>query len=40
MILKTIVVGPLDVSCYILGDEKTKEAVCIDPGGNVDEIMA
>lgn len=40
MILKTLVVGPLDVNCYIIGDENTKEAVCIDPGGNVDEIMA
>lgn len=40
MILKTIVVGPLDVNCYIAADEKTKEAVCIDPGGDVDEVMA
>ncbi len=39
MILKTIVAGPLETNCYILGDEKTREAICIDPGGNVDEIM-
>ncbi|MBI3754535.1 MAG: MBL fold metallo-hydrolase [Deltaproteobacteria bacterium] len=39
MILKTLVVGPLEVNCYILGDEKTKEAACIDPGDNVDEIL-
>ena len=39
MILKTIVAGPLDTNCYILGDEETREAICIDPGGNVDEIM-
>ncbi|MBI3398751.1 MAG: MBL fold metallo-hydrolase, partial [Deltaproteobacteria bacterium] len=38
--MKTLIVGPLEVNCYIVGDEKTKEAICIDPGGNVDEIMA
>lgn len=39
MILKTLVVGPLEVNCYIVGDKKTKEAVCIDPGGNAEEIL-
>lgn len=29
----------MDVNCYIIGDEKTKEAACIDPGGNVEEIL-
>lgn len=38
MILKTLVVGLLETNCYILGDEKTKEAVVIDPGGDFDEI--
>jgi len=31
-------VGMLQTNCYILGDEETKEAVVIDPGGNADEI--
>lgn len=32
MILETVVVGPMDVNCYILADEKSKEALIIDPG--------
>ena len=32
MIIKTIVVGPLDVNCYIFGCEDTKVAAIIDPG--------
>src|SRR3990167_1557953 len=39
MILKTLVAGTLETNCYILGDKKSREAICIDPGGNVDEIM-
>ena len=39
MILKTLVVGPLEVNCYIVGDEKAREALCIDPGGNAEEIL-
>ncbi|UCB51906.1 MAG: MBL fold metallo-hydrolase [Candidatus Zixiibacteriota bacterium] len=38
MILKTLVVGLLETNCYILGDEKTKEAVVIDPGEDFEEI--
>jgi hydroxyacylglutathione hydrolase len=38
LILKTLVVGPLETNCYILGDEKSKEAVVIDPGGEFEEI--
>lgn len=40
MILKNLIVAPLEVNCYILGDEISKEAVCIDPGGDVKKIMA
>ena len=40
MILKNFVVGQLETNCYILGDEKSKDALCIDPGGRVDEIIA
>jgi glyoxylase-like metal-dependent hydrolase (beta-lactamase superfamily II) len=33
-------VGQLDTDCYILADDETREAVVIDPGDDVDEIMA
>ncbi len=39
MIINNIVVGPLEVNCYILGCEDTKEAAIIDPGDNADEII-
>ncbi len=38
LILKTLTVGPLETNCYILGDERSKEAVVIDPGGDFKEI--
>lgn len=38
MILETIVVGPNQTNCYILGCDDTKEAVIIDPGADTDEI--
>ena len=39
MIIKNVVVGPLEVNCYIIGCEDTKEAAIIDPGDNADEII-
>lgn len=39
MIQKALTVGLLEVNCYILADEETKEAVVIDPGGDEDEIL-
>lgn len=39
MILKSAVVTSLMVNCYILGCEETKEAVIIDPGGNVPALL-
>jgi len=39
MIQKGLIVGLLEVNCYILGDEDTREAVVIDPGGNEEEIL-
>ena len=39
MIQKALAVGLLEVNCYILGDEETKEAVVIDPGGNEEDIL-
>ena len=38
MILKMLTVGPLQTNCYVLGDDKSKEAVIIDPGGDFEEI--
>jgi glyoxylase-like metal-dependent hydrolase (beta-lactamase superfamily II) len=39
MIQKGLMVGLLEVNCYVLGDEETKEAVVIDPGGNEEDIL-
>ena len=39
MMLAKLVVGPLQVNCFILADEKTKEAVVIDPGDDAQEIL-
>lgn len=40
MILETVVVGLLDVNCYVLGCERTRKAVVIDPGDDVADILA
>lgn len=39
MQLIRIVVGPLQVNCYIVFDEKTKEAMVIDPGDDAPKIL-
>jgi hydroxyacylglutathione hydrolase len=39
VILKHLLVGPLQVNCYILGCERTRQAAVIDPGGDVDRIL-
>ena len=39
MILETLRVGPLAVNCYIVGDDKTHDALVIDPGGNARDIL-
>ncbi|HTZ60712.1 MAG TPA: MBL fold metallo-hydrolase [Acidobacteriaceae bacterium] len=39
MILETFPVGPLHCNCTILGDEVTREAVVVDPGDNIPEIL-
>jgi len=38
MIFKYRETGPLLVNCYLIGDEQTREAVVIDPGGDVEAI--
>lgn len=40
MIAKVLVVGPFACNCVILGDEKTREAVVIDPGDDAETIQA
>lgn len=39
MFLEKIVVGQLEANCYIFGDDKTKEVVVIDPGGDAAGII-
>jgi hydroxyacylglutathione hydrolase len=39
MLLKSIVVGPLEVNCFVLACEETREGIVIDPGDNVPGIM-
>lgn len=39
MIIKKLIVGPLQENCYIVGDEDTKEAIVIDPGDEADRIL-
>ncbi len=36
---KTIVVGPLQVNCYVVWDENTRKAAIIDPGGSRQDIV-
>ena len=40
MILETFPVGPLHCNCTILGDETTREALVVDPGDNIPEILS
>ncbi len=37
--MKTLIVGPLEVNCYILWDRKSREAVVIDPGGDAGAVI-
>jgi glyoxylase-like metal-dependent hydrolase (beta-lactamase superfamily II) len=40
VILDQIVVGALQVNCFVVGDETTQEAIVIDPGDEPDKILA
>ncbi len=40
MIHEIIPVGPLQCNCSVVGDESTREAMVIDPGDEINEIMA
>jgi hydroxyacylglutathione hydrolase len=39
MILETFPVGVLQCNCTIVGDEQTREAIVIDPGDNIPDIL-
>jgi glyoxylase-like metal-dependent hydrolase (beta-lactamase superfamily II) len=39
MIVRQLKVGVMDVFCYIVGCEKTREGMVIDPGAEVDRIL-
>ena len=39
MIHEILPVGPLQCNCSIIGDEATREAMVIDPGDNIQEIL-
>ena len=39
MIHKVFPVGPLQCNCSIVGDESTREAMVIDPGDEIDDIL-
>jgi glyoxylase-like metal-dependent hydrolase (beta-lactamase superfamily II) len=39
MIHEIIPVGPLQCNCSVIGDEETREAIVIDPGDDIDQIL-
>lgn len=39
MIVQEVVVGPLQVNCFIVGCEATKEALVVDPGEDGERIL-
>jgi hydroxyacylglutathione hydrolase len=40
MIHEILPVGPLQCNCSIFGDETSREAIVIDPGADIDDILA
>jgi glyoxylase-like metal-dependent hydrolase (beta-lactamase superfamily II) len=39
MIHEILAVGPLQCNCSIVGDEGTREAMVIDPGDNIEDVL-
>lgn len=39
MIHEILAVGPLQCNCSVIGDEKTREAMVIDPGDDVEQVL-
>jgi len=40
MIHEILPVGPLQCNCSIIGDETTRQAMVIDPGDDIDDVLA
>ena len=40
MIHEIFPVGPLQCNCSVVGDERTREAMVIDPGDDIDQVLA
>src|SRR5437868_6906672 len=40
MIHEVFPVGPLQCNCSVIGDENTREAIVIDPGDEIDNVIA
>jgi glyoxylase-like metal-dependent hydrolase (beta-lactamase superfamily II) len=40
LIIKGIVVGVFQENCWVIGNRRTGEAICIDPGDQPEEILA
>jgi glyoxylase-like metal-dependent hydrolase (beta-lactamase superfamily II) len=38
MIIRPVVVGPLQVNCYVIADKQTAQAIVVDPGDEPDRI--
>ncbi len=40
IIVRGIVVGSFQENCWVIGNRRTGEAICVDPGGEADEVLA
>src|SRR5512140_3880509 len=40
MIHEILPVGPLQCNCSVIGDESTREAMVIDPGDEIEDVLA
>src|SRR3989475_7109633 len=40
MIHEILAVGPLQCNCSVIGDETTREAMVIDPGDDIEDVLA
>jgi hydroxyacylglutathione hydrolase len=40
MIHEILPVGPLQCNCSIIGDETTRETMVIDPGDDIEDVIA
>jgi hydroxyacylglutathione hydrolase len=40
MIHEVLAVGPLQCNCSVIGDEASREAIVVDPGDDIDDVLA